>query len=129
MIVVDSSALIAIAEKEDDWMALLERLLQSPHPTLSQMTYVETGMVLTGRGFFPDRNSYNRWLEEFGISVDRTTALDNAALGAFLAFGKGRHPAKLNLGDCFSYALAMELDVPLLFKGDDFPKTDVRPVP
>lgn len=127
MIVVDSSALIAIAETEADWKPLLASLLGTDHPAISQMNYVEAGMVLTSRGFFPGRAEYDRWLEEFGVVVDRSTPLDAYALEAFLQFGRGRHPAKLNLGDCFAYALAKALDAPLLFKGNDFSRTDIRP--
>ncbi len=127
MIVVDSSALIAIAEKEADWADHLDALLEAPGAALSPMNYVETGMVLTSRGFFPDREGFDRWLGAFGVVVDRSMALEIAALEAFLNFGRGRHPAKLNLGDCFAYALAKALNAPLLFKGNDFSQTDIRP--
>ena len=59
------------------------------------------------------------------VDVDRAQA--GRALDAFTRFGKGRHPARLNLGDCFAYALAATLNEPLLFKGDDFARTDIAP--
>ena len=62
-------------------------------------------------------------LELVAVNVDQA----DLAVRAILAFGKGRHPAKLNLGDCFAYALAKSLDVPLLFKGEDFARTDIVP--
>ncbi len=58
------------------------------------------------------------------VPINSKTA--DAAINAFARFGKGRHPAGLNMGDCFAYACAKELGVPLLFKGDDFAKTDIR---
>ena len=67
-----------------------------------------------------------RGYRTIGCGSPASTAVDTLALDAYLRFGKGRHPAKLNLADCFAYALAKTLDAPLLYKGDDFPLTDVR---
>jgi ribonuclease VapC len=67
----------------------------------------------------------DRWLDQLAVRVN-DTPVTQAALDAYLRFGKGRHPARLNLGDCFAYALAKALDAPLLYKGDDFALTDVR---
>jgi ribonuclease VapC len=60
------------------------------------------------------------------VSSHNEAALADGALSAFLRFGKGNDPARLNLADCFAYALAKTLDLPLLYKGDDFAKTDIR---
>ena len=68
----------------------------------------------------------NRFLEEVRAEIISITAeIGRGALTAFERFGRGRHPAALNMGDCFAYACACELDTPLLFKGDDFPLTDI----
>jgi ribonuclease VapC len=92
------------------------------------VTYVETVMVLTGRSRRLASDRVNELIRAFRIeivAVDRTLA--GAAVEAFDRYGKGRHPARLNLSDCFSYALAKNRDVPLLFKGDDFGRTDIVP--
>lgn len=83
-------------------------------------------MVLRQRGFIAGLEFCDAWLAGLSIDVRDDVALGGAAFAAFLKFGKGRHPARLNLGDCFAYALAKSLDAPLLYKGDDFAKTDIR---
>ena len=90
------------------------------------MNYVETGMVLRQSGFVTGAEFYNAWLAKLAIHVRDDVRLGEAAFAAFLRYGKGRHPARLNLGDCFSYGLAKALDAPLLYKGDDFAQTDIR---
>ena len=126
MIVVDSSALVAIAGDEPeaaDFAAVLE---QSEGGWLTPINYVETAMVLLSRQVFVDRDALDAWLGTAGVTINDDAALSKAALGAFLQYGRGIHPARLNLGDCFAYALAKQLDIPLLYKGDDFAKTDIR---
>lgn len=126
MIVVDSSSLVAIAERESDWLTHLECLRNSTGAVISGANYVETAMVLTSRGVFREPNAFDEWLALLEVSVDEVTPLSAIAFRAFLSFGRGRHPARLNLGDCFSYGLAKALDAPLLFKGNDFSRTDIR---
>lgn len=128
MIVIDTSALFAIAAAEperDDFVDLID----AHGPALcSAVTYVETVMVLTGRSRAVARARIDDLLRVFAIDVvpiDRD--LSAVAVDAFDRFGKGRHRARLNLGDCFSYALAKSRDLPLLFKGNDFADTDVAP--
>ena len=84
-------------------------------------------MVAVGRKDVPGRDMAEALLARFNIAVVPWTD-DHAGIAAdaFLRFGKGRHPANLNFGDCMAYALAKSLDAPLLFKGDDFSKTDVK---
>ena len=82
-------------------------------------------MVLIGRGVFINQPEFDQWLARVGVEVSTDLDLSGAALAAYLLFGKGRHPARLNLGDCFAYALAKSLGAPLLFKGNDFTQTDV----
>lgn len=127
MIVVDSSALVAIALWEPEREAFAQAIHDAEKAWLSPTNYLETGMVLQQRRFIADRVSLDAWLSELTIEVRHDLALHADALDAFLSFGKGRHPARLNLGDCFAYALAKQLDAPLLYKGDDFALTDVRP--
>lgn len=125
-IVVDSSALVAIALFESDRSLHIAKIEQSREILLSPMNYVELGLVLVARRHFPSRDSMDEWLGAYRVRIAREPVIDAAALDAYLRFGKGRHPAKLNLADCFAYALAKTLDAPLLYKGDDFTQTDIR---
>ncbi len=127
MIVVDASALIAIASREPGFESLLLALLQADDAVITPINYVEAGVILVRRGFFEHRAGYDEWLARLGVDLDDRPTSGEAALSAYLAFGKGFHPAGLNLADSFAYALAKTLDAPLLFKGDDFTRTDIRP--
>ncbi len=126
MIVVDSSALIAIATEEVEADAYLAILREADGAVLAPINYVETGVILVRRGFAPTRRQFDDWLGVLGVVTNEETPLGTAALDAYLRFGKGLHPARLNLGDCFAYALAKALDAPLLYRGDDFAQTDIR---
>ncbi len=126
MIAVDSSALVAIALEEPGWHTLLDTVGRATSAYLAPVNYTETGMVLRQRGFVTGLEFYDAWLAGLSIVIRDDVALGGAAFAAFLKFGKGRHPARLNLGDCFAYALAKQLEVPLLYKGDDFSLTDIR---
>jgi len=126
LIVVDSSALVAIAQREPEREAALTVLDGADVGYISPINYVETGVVVIGRGLLLDRGEVDDWLVGMGIEVREDLELGGPALEAYLRFGKGRDPAGLNLADCFAYALAKHLDVPLLYKGDDFARTDIR---
>ncbi|MBX3485815.1 type II toxin-antitoxin system VapC family toxin [Phenylobacterium sp.] len=126
MIVVDSSALVAIAGDEAEAEVFAAVLGTADAIRLSPINYVETAMVLLSRKVVPNRDRLDLWLSEAGVTVSDDLPLSSLALDAFLRFGKGNHPARLNLGDCFAYALAKRLDAPLLYKGDDFAQTDIR---
>ena len=128
MIVVDSSSLVAIAEREPDWRIHLLAIQAADRCVMAGVNFVEAGMVLTSRDRFVDQDAFADWLGALGVEVDDSTALSAAALETFLVYGRGRHRARLNLGDCFAYALAGVLGAPLLYKGEDFALTDVRPV-
>lgn len=128
MIAVDSSAIIAIALGEADADLFYAFLDQSSESVCSAVTFVECAMVLIGgRAQLPLTDVADLFdkLRVKRLDVNGEQAL--LAANAFQAFGKGRHPAKLNFGDCFSYALAKSLNAPLLFKGDDFGQTDIVP--
>ncbi len=127
-IVVDSSAIIAIIRGEPEHAEFIAALSQSRSNLCSMVTLVESFMVATSRHESQPISLHLRLLENLGIepvTLDRQQAL--LAAEAFLRFGKGRHPARLNLGDCFSYALARSLEAPLLYKGEDFGRTDIVP--
>jgi len=130
MIVVDSSAVIAIFRQEDDAERYARSIATDDDPVMSAANLVETSIVLRGlKKIAPEKAE--RWLDDFvkaaGIRIEPVTA-DQArmARSAHLRFGKGTgHGAGLNYGDCFAYALAKVMDAPLLCKGHDFPLTDI----
>lgn len=121
--IVDSSAAAAICLGEDDAEAYLVELENATDLRMSAVTYVEAGVVIDGRA----PGAFDRFVTGLGIDVvpvDRNLA--DMARTAYREMGRGSgHPARLNFGDCFSYALAMQAGEPLLFKGDDFVHTDV----
>lgn len=127
MIVVDSSALIAILRREPEADIFLRIISGTGECVISSVSLLETSMVLAGR-----TGDATSWIEldalilRAGIRIQaQDLELAETARNAFVRYGKGRHPAGLNLGDCAAYAVAKSLDLPLLFKGDDFSKTDV----
>lgn len=126
MIVVDASALIAIAQLEPDRRLYQEALELADGVFISPINYLETGIVLVRRKLLTDQARLDIWLASLRIELREDTELGVAALQAYVRYGKGFHPARLNLADCFAYALAKQLDLPLLYKGDDFAKTDIR---
>lgn len=128
MIVVDSSAVVAILDLEDDAAPMLNRLLADDEPMISAATLLETSIVLRTRHRAIAKDRELDELVSTALQVHDVTA-DHIRIAreAHLRYGKGMgHPAQLNFGDCFSYALAKSLDVPLLYKGGDFGKTDIR---
>lgn len=128
MIVVDSSIVVAIIREESDAAVWLDVLDKTPRAFMSVFSYVETSMVIAGRRRDVSLGRVDATLKALHVSVVPVT-LDqgNVAVAAFLRFGRGRHSAGLNIGDCFAYALAKSRGLPLLFKGDDFTKTDIVP--
>ena len=126
MIVVDTSAAVALILEEAGGDTLAAKLATSPQRVLSPVSYSELIMVLS-RTFSQPKVVADEFMRDMRITflaIDEVHA--QLAVRAFLLFGKGRHPARLNLGDCFSYAAAMALDAPLLFVGGDFNKTDIK---
>lgn len=125
--VLDSSAVVAILDDEPEAAAFSELLAAARDPVLSTASVFECSMVMHGRHGIRGVEVLDDLLHDAGIrcaNVDLEQAL--AAREAWLRFGKGRSVARLNFGDCFSYALARTLDRPLLYKGADFARTDVR---
>lgn len=127
--VVDTSALIAILQDEPERRSFNEALEAADARLISVATLVESSILIESRYGAEGLRDLDLLLERAGIEpvpVDLEQA--RAARSAWSRFGKGRHPAGLNFGDCFAYALARVLGEPLLYKGDDFSQTDVRPV-
>ena len=124
---VDTSALTAILLGEPEAPALLSAMLAAPRIGLCAPNRTELLLVMQTRlgDIGVDRAKELLALEQVQ-TMPLDEALADAAADAYRRFGKGRHAAGLNFGDCFSYALASREQVPLLFKGDDFSKTDVR---
>ncbi len=125
--VVDTSAIVAVLLREPGAEQFDEALAAAPLRLISAVSRVELSFVIEGRKQAAGRADLERLLQvgEFEIaSVTPDQAL--VAIDAFRRFGKGRHPAGLNIGDCFAYALAAVNDMPLLYKGDDFGRTDIR---
>ena len=128
MTVVDTSALAAILFAEADADRFARAIELAPVRYLSAANRVEMTLVIESRKRESGRADLERLLAEAAIeTVPVTTEQAKLACEAFRRFGKGRHPAALNFGDVFAYALAKSLGEPLLFKGEDFARTDVEP--
>jgi ribonuclease VapC len=125
VIVVDASALVAILLNESEGPAFREALLVESHIRLSPVGYWEAAIRLRSLRGVAGVKDLDRLIAQFNIAVSPATAATAVlASEAESLYGK-RSAAKLNLGDCFAYALAKELDAPLLFKGGDFTETDL----
>lgn len=125
--IIDSSAVIATLLGEPSQKALRERLAEAEWVGIGAPTMVESAMVLSSRLGPAGKSLLTRFVTEAGIEiVDFTDTHWSIAADAFLRYGKGRHPAALNFGDCLTYAAAKYADVPLLCMGDDFPRTDLK---
>ncbi|NEQ66807.1 MAG: type II toxin-antitoxin system VapC family toxin [Symploca sp. SIO1B1] len=127
--VIDPSAILAIIYAEPEGETFLNLIAQSENCLLASPSYVEASIVLGTRHGEAGVESLNLLLKKLSIViVPFSPEQAKLATEAFLKFGKGRHPAKLNMGDCFSYALAKAMSQPLLFKGNDFSQTDIDKV-
>ena len=126
-LVVDTSALVAMLLEEPDAEPLMDRALAAPVLHLSAASRLELSLALEGGRLSaepPEVEALLRHLAIVMVPFDQNQL--HWALKGWRQFGKGRHPAALNLGDCFAYGLAMTLELPLLFKGEDFSSTDVK---
>jgi len=124
--VLDTSALVAILREEPEGLAFEKLLALANDPLISAATLFECSMVQAK--FDHGLVDLDDFLLSSGIRVAAVdVAQAHTARDAWLRYGKGRGPARLNFGDCFSYALAVTTGRPLLFKGDDFAQTDVTP--
>jgi ribonuclease VapC len=125
--VIDTSAVVAILFEEDDGLRYAEAIESAAIRLVSAVSRVELSFVVEGRKREAGRERLERFFALTGAEIVAVTPQQaTLAIGAFRAFGKGRHPAGLNIGDCFSYALASSTGHPLLFKGNDFNQTDIN---
>lgn len=125
--IVDTSALLSVMLYETDRTVYRDAILAAVRPVISAANWLEGAMVLERRGDATACARYEPVCEALGLTIEPVTqGQATLARDAYRTFGKGRHPAGLNFGDCFAYALAKERDEPLLFKGDDFARTDVK---
>ena len=128
MMVVDASALAAVFFMEPDAPRFLRAIQQTLHACMSATNFLEIAIVIDNRDAPEQMVDLDLFLAEAGVEIVPVTAAQaRLAREAHRRFGKGNHPANLNFGDCFAYALAKERDLPLLFKGEDFTRTDLRP--
>ena len=127
--IVDTSAIVAILRDEPERPAILAALAGAPVVRMSAGTRLELAIVIRRLEDPVVERRVEDLLEALRMSVEPfTVAHGTIAQRAFADFGRGSgHPARLNFGDCFAYALARESGEPLLFKGDDFTHTDVAP--
>ena len=126
--VIDTSALLAILQDEPERRAFNEAIEAAASRAVSVASWVEVSMIIETRTGAEGLRDLDLFVDRARIEiVPVDVEQGKAALRAFSRFGKGRHPAGLNYGDCFAYALASHLGEPLLFKGEDFGKTDVTP--
>jgi ribonuclease VapC len=126
--VIDTSVIVSIMLEEEGSEEFLLKLGEADSRKISAISYMEASMVLiTKRGEGVEK-ILDTMLAEGQIAIVPVSVVQaQIAREAFRRFGKGRHPAGLNFGDCFSYALAKHTGEPLLFKGDDFRRTDITP--
>ena len=126
--IVDASALLAVVFREPGFEELLARIQGAPAVAAGTPTLAEAGIVLDARLGSAAHGLVERLLDELAIQEIPFGEIHwREAVDAYRRFGKGRHPAGLNFGDCMAYAVAALAGEPLLFVGDDFARTDVSP--
>jgi ribonuclease VapC len=125
--IIDTSAVLAILLDERDAAIFASAIENADDRRMSVANYLEAAIVIDNRGDAVAQREFDRFFQRSGIIIEPVT-LDEARIAreAYRDFGKGRHRAGLNFGDCFAYALARVSDQPLLFKGRDFSRTDLR---
>jgi ribonuclease VapC len=129
-VVIDSSAIVAIIAHENGWERLTAELWSARERLMSAATLTESGIVMENRSHPYGFEAVERLIREARLSVislDRDDA--EAAVAAWRRFGRGRQPARLNYGDCFTYALAERTGYPILCAGNDFAQTDLEVFP
>ena len=124
--ILDSSALLALIFREPAAKQIVARMSEAEFLAIGAPTLVETGIVLAAKLGEPSRTMLSRLIDDLDlIVVPFRAAHGREAREAFLRFGRGRHPAALNYGDCLTYAIAKLARQPLLFVGEDFGQTDL----
>jgi len=128
--VVETSAVLAILLEEPETAAFAQRIEDDPAPLISAASVLEAGIVLISRHGPDTWGDLRDFLAQGGLQVEPVTAEQaELALDAYQRYGKGRHRARLNFGDCCAYALCKATGQSLLFKGQDFSQTDIATVP
>ncbi|MCM0020128.1 MAG: type II toxin-antitoxin system VapC family toxin [Tagaea sp.] len=128
-VVVDASAIVAIVFEEADAAEMRHIIESTRRVSMSAATFFETSMVLVGRKGPAAVVMLDSLIRDLRIAIVPFDAGQaTLAREAFIRYGKGRHVAALNFGDCMAYALAKSLDLPLLHKGSDFAATDLKPL-
>lgn len=126
----DASAIIAIMMREPDFEPFAQAFAKGKSISCSPLAIYETVVAIARNKAIPVAEAeiqVDRFLSDANVAIEPITPeVGRLAHAAFARFGKGRHPAGLNMGDCFAYACAKRLAVPLLYKGDDFALTDIR---
>jgi ribonuclease VapC len=124
--IIDTSALVAVLDQELEAERIVRTLASAPERILSAANLVEVGIVMQARRGGDGARDLDLLLAKLRVDIAVVTAKQaDIARKAFRRYGRGRHAANLNFGDCFAYALAKDTSAPLLFKGDDFGQTDV----
>jgi len=127
VIVIDTSAVVAVLRDEAERRAFNEIIEDAERCLMSAVSFVEASMVMEGRMGYDGLRDFDLFVVKAGIEIAPVDVEQSKiARIAFTKFGKGRHAANLNFGDCFSYALAKAMDAALLFKGNDFSQTDIE---
>jgi ribonuclease VapC len=128
--VIDSSAIVAILQQEPEAERLALAIARDNVRLVSAASWVECGVVAFLRAGEEGIRDLDLLAAKCRLQVATVTAKQaGVALQAFMSYGKGVHPARLNFGDCFAYALAKDAGEPLLFKGEDFGRTDITAAP
>jgi ribonuclease VapC len=127
--VIDASAVLAILLGERDAGEFAQAIEKAEQRRMSAINYLEVALIIDNRGDALAQREFDLFVRRAGIQIESVT-FEQAQIArtAYRDFGKGRHPAGLNLGDCLAYALAKVVDEPLLFKGLDFSHTDIPSV-
>jgi ribonuclease VapC len=127
--IIDTSALLAILFDEPDGTLLLRLAVEAPTRLMSAANVVEAWIVADRHANPAKARALDELIETIGIDIEPVTAAQaRIAREAYKTYGRGNHPASLNYGDCFAYALAKATGQPLLFKGEDFARTDIQAV-
>ncbi len=126
--IIDSSAILAIVLLEPDEPKMLSAVMAATAIRMSAANWLETSIIVDSRQNRKVAAKFDAIITDLNIEI-AAVSKEQAVIArdAYRRFGRGRHPAKLNYGDCFAYALALTTGEPLLFKGNDFSQTDVEP--
>ncbi len=125
--IVDTSALLAVLLQEDNATAFADEIAGASDCRMSAASFLEAAIIIDAKGDAVASRQFDAFVRAAGIAIEAVTEVQaQIAREAYSNFGKGNHPASLNFGDLFAYALALSKQDSLLYKGDDFSKTDIE---